>query len=384
MADFDNNSFDNDSDLEEYKKDISGKPIDAAIGAYKSSQSIAAGDPATPPSPEEKKAVVGHVRKLEEILGDMQEREKLGEYTADNLEKAIAQAKEAYQDEKSRNRWAGVAEAIGKGLVQYGAARSGAGRIDTGPYMDVSAKNTQARQEYQDELGLAKDRYSRSEKARDEALSLEKKIAEQNEFNAASKQEKANAKAEQTAYSRADRVLANKENDLQSEARDLSKTQEATDELFTRLETEDDPKLLKKWAASNPALAKKAGVDLNELTKKLQAEETKPRIFGGRSEEDDQAAKKKIIDEYRQASRNSLSSAIERLKAVRQKREDMASGALKPQEALKEGPAPTKETAPPPAPAGNGLVRMVAPDGRKLQVPEDKVKEMESHGARRE
>lgn len=307
-----------------------------------------------------------YLKKYEDLLEDPKYAETAPADQRESLQAAIDRAKDTYSSEKRKNEWLEVAQMLGRAGTQFAAAAAGKdardmSNLDFGKGIDYQGRTQSAFEEYRqatrEAAGLTDANRQRT---------LDENIVKRSEFGKRSGMYKEGidamrdaernrrleesetrisgrqAKAEQQrgvdeSYRRAEAVLRDQEKDLETEATQAQKVQDATTKLFNQLESEGaSKKTVQAWEKQNPDVAKAAGIDLNKLQADLSKEETRPRILGGRSKDEDQAAKQDIVNQYKQQATGNLRDALDKLKAHRQKRQEMASGKLSPQEALQQ------------------------------------------------
>lgn len=210
--------------------------------------------------------------------------------SSDALKQALAQAKELYQQQASRNDWGQVAEMVGHAVAQAGAARAGLhssspwgqdnSNLNFGPGVDWEGRNNRAMQGYRQDVsnamdidkldrdeyaarsGDTKEKYGRNERYLDTALSdaraRDRIAAEQARFNNQNKRF-------ETRQDLQDRKL--ELSDLAKQEQDVQKQLQAQQTLSNQLSQESDlgPKATKKLQEKYGPLAAAGNVDLTEL-----------------------------------------------------------------------------------------------------------------------
>lgn len=292
--------------------------------------------------------------------------------------RAEDEARQLYQDRAERSEWLSLADRIGTALTRYGAARAGMNTgvdmsgINYGPGYDADKASDRAARDYSMELerigrqrGSALkqqgEEFGLGEKAL-ESLNREKSL-EASDRRAAANQastdrRQANSLTQQAKLAgdreqkdRDFRKQMNEEADKKADIKDLEGQQKAADkqyqakkQLFNQMLTDSDlgRKDREKLQAQYGKLAAEADVDLDDIKRRLGAEETRPRILGGRSGEEDVKAKKTILSAELLKSKNLLDQIVESKKK-------------------RLGNQAASESAPPPA---GGTVKVKGPSGQ--------------------
>lgn len=335
------------------------------------------------------------------ITNKMQEL-KVDPVTADpslvqKIEAAKEEARKAYQQEADRNQWAEVAQTLGNAVATFIAARQGvADRPLTLPQIDYGARTAQALRAYQTELSAAGEQArileretDRKEREAEKAVALQQRqysnllslgekaidaqerkaeraqdlatrltisqlgIDKANQIQAA-RDEKAKIQAKQQGEEKLSKFLSADINRTNQEIARLNKQLESANQVATSKDNKAFEKALPDYMTTS-------GIDISS------PEFQKKGWFGGVSQDQDK------IKASAQAAAARIMQQVKELQAKKATSEnDLQS--LRPGEA-------TQPTAPRQAPAGDGMVDMVSPAGKKLKVPAAKAAELEAAGA---
>lgn len=270
----------------------------------------------------------------------------------EQFDQAEQEAKQMYQDRASRNEWLSLADRVGNAITRIGAAQAGLkhgvdlSNINYGPMKDWDKDTDRAFQDYTTELGRQGSKRSAALKNRENEMGLGEKAfeydwksKEQAARDArAAEEEKAKDKRyrdslmsqearsdarlkrqEEAELSREERENKRLElKDLEGKEAAALRQNQARQALFNQLQQANDlsGKSKDKLEQQYGKLAAEAGVDLGEIQARLEEQETRPRIFGGRSKEEDQKAKSQILNEKLAESKNLLAD-IQRRKQER-------------------------------------------------------------------
>lgn len=357
-----------------------------------------------PPSSDEYSSIQARVQAMRDAAGPKTD--------TSGLDHAEQEAKRLYDEKASRSEWLSLAEQVGRSLVRLNAANTGLkygvdlSGVDLGKGTDWEGRNDRYARDYTTELGRLEhgrnnarlqDRENQdlSEKAmeydyRDKSLaSSERRVADA--AKAADERQTAREEAagkrqlasEAASGKRQDKSLAAQESAAdkrmkmqqefetgrearaakQADLRDIEQTQTAEAKklaakqaLFNQLMTSDDlsSKSADKLQAQYGKLAGDADVDLADLQQKLKAEESGPRIFGGRTSDEDSSAKKAILNSEIAKQKNLLDALAERKK-------QRLGGA--------SNPPPSEDTK-----------IVVEKDGKKFKLPRTQLQEALSQG----
>lgn len=238
--------------------------------------------------------------------------------SSDALKQALAQAKQMYQEQTTKNDWGQVAEMVGHAVAQAGAARAGLhsnspwgqdnSNLNFGPGVDWEGRNNRAMQGYRQDVsnamdidkldrdeyaarsGDTKEQYGRNERYLDTALSdaraRDRIAAEQARY------------ANQSGRFEARQNMQDKKlelSDLSKQEQDVQKQLQAQQTLSNQMSQESDlgPKASKKLQEKYGPLAATAGIDLNELQDDISKVPQVPGKLWG-TNPDPQAASKAI------------------------------------------------------------------------------------------
>lgn len=308
------------------------------------------------------------------------------------------QAKQLYKDQADRSEWQSLAEKVGRSLIQYNNAQTGLARgidlshVDLGPQTDWAGQTKQAASDYQTELGLQEQRRQKALENQKQEMGLAEKAFDVASRDKALQSQEARAAAgREASENRLDKRLAASEaannarmglqESLQTQrmkqqadlaekadarrfaleaqhetSKDLAGQisvgqkqaqigQELGNELLnTDLSSKSLDRVKAKWGQK----AGDAGIDLDALQTALGKQETMlPSWAGGKSSEDEMAAKKKVLNDY--------------LAPLKQKVEQLHQ---QKQELYKRGvtfaPPMDQTSSPPP---DSGLVKVRGPSG---------------------
>ena len=338
------------------------------------------------------------------ITNKMQEL-KVDPVTADpslvqKIEAAKEEARKAYQQEADRNQWAEVAQTLGNAVATFIASRQGvADRPLTLPQIDYGARTAQALRAYQTELAsvgeqartLERD-VDRKEREAEKAVALQQRQYERllalGEKDIEARERKAERAQDlatrltiaQLGIDKANQVQAARDAKAKIQAKqqgedklrsylasDIKRTNQQIASLNKQLEAANQVATSKDNKAFEKALPDymtASGIDIN--TPEFQ----KKGWFGGVSPDQDK------IKASAQAAAARIMQQVKELQAKKATSEnDLQS--LRPGAAQQ----PARQEPARQAPAGDGMVDMVSPAGKKLKVPADKVAELEAAGA---
>lgn len=274
-------------------------------------------------------------------------------------ESSLDRARKEYQDT--------IAEARQKRGEERDALKEKAEALKLKYQSEVRAEEAekdrvQRQREAEMREGVATKRLEESEKRQaDRAAAAEAerqrqdKIRQENyERGLAKEQRGQQAQIAKEAYSRQWQVSINEEKEAQKQ---LQEAQSLANDLAR--EQDVSPKSRKKFQEKYGERAGRAGIELSTLADRLEAEETGPRIFGGKSTEEEQKAKQEVLKQLVLEKKNLLDN-------IRQRRSELESRIAAPSPDI-EAPAPTK-------PAGPKLVKVKGPSGQVAEMTEENAK----------
>lgn len=305
-----------------------------------------------------------------------------------SLQNILDLAQKQFEDAQSRAEWQDVAQTLGKALVQYGAASTGGGRDQSNiaqPTVDYGARINAAQQTLAGRQKTALSKFELDKQAKDEelkqqaneyrniadALEAGRKTASAREQDQASldraikleRQRAANDAAKEKNVKPDYTPIKLQLDDLSSQEKQLTGEVKAAQQLFNDQATVED--LSKKPAADLKKkygqLAANAGIDLNDLSAKLEATD-KPGTFWNTP---DPGARKKILD-------SELAPKLNLLRDIRKQKQDILASISGGQPAQ----APAAQTAPAPqqSSASGPTEEQVKQYASQYKLPEDKAR----------
>lgn len=307
-------------------------------------QNIAAAASKDPHTPLDSKAAQSYLTDL----GQLSEKYSPGAppETQKSLADAMARAQRLYEEKANRNEWLEVAQLLGRAGAQFAAAQSGSAHggqyghnmsnLDFGQGIDYGARTDRAARDRAQSVSEAsalanaeRQSYDDSEGGRKHKFEAQKDYLHQGLSSALREEEI--ARRELADSDRAARALTGEDlrdqravraarlHELDQEEKSVSGEDEARKAIANQfLSAGDmDSKTLRKLQASQPQLAAKAGIDLNQVATKMEEQETvRPGWLGGKTSEEEQAAKRTILDEILRESKTKLADIKARRAAL--------------------------------------------------------------------
>jgi hypothetical protein len=314
------------------------------------SDPVAAGKEIVPK--EEKKSALDQWKAL---AADTKYNRPKDSYDEKSLKEALAQAKQLYKEESTRNEWLEVAQMLARAGVQFAAAGSGAARsgtadlhkLDFGPGIDYSARTDRARKDFQQEADNIEHSDDRRRKdMEDIERQTEQDYKRQEDPIEAQFKSEENEK-DRLAREKAERIKAGRE---KTDLTDYRNRQQA---LAVLTKQEDDAVNEKKIAAKNDeevnaaldTIASGASLDpkqQRDLEKKYPwfagaaqkasaQRNTLPNITQGRADEETKNVAAALAP-YRDKASGNLRASLDKLSDIRRKKEGLASGQISPKE----------------------------------------------------